>query len=113
MKSRIVPISEILAHPTKSLAAKDYVETHYIYGSGQPGCLYDMCGVARTLAEAVDSMAEAMNASHRWKRQLRLAGVNSLHNGTRCEITVCHCATPWVHDETQKPEDWPEYEVRT
>jgi hypothetical protein len=86
------------------------IPQHFIAGSGQYGCLYDSCAVYRTLADAVEGLAETFNLGRTRKATLkrdRHLDLNSSRDGAAyCEIVACDCAKPWEHDETMTEEDW-------
>lgn len=83
---------------------------HYIGGSGEHGCLYDSCGVYHTRQQAVDGLAETFNLGRTRKAKLKRDGYLELNPGRYgadyCEITECHCAEPWTHDDMLTEDDW-------
>ena len=85
-------------------------DSHYIIGNGEPGCLYDGCGVCRTLDDAVQSLAEMFNLGRTRKAELkrqRYLRLKPARDGSSyCEITHCNCSTPWIHDENMTKADW-------
>jgi hypothetical protein len=84
--------------------------SHYIGGSGEYGCLYDSCGVYKSLQDAVDGLADTFNLGRTRKATLKRYNHLDLHPGRDgadyCEITVCNCPTPWIHDENSDEDDW-------
>lgn len=87
--------------------------THYIYGSGEHGCLYDNGPfAAETLQDAVDSLAETFELGRTRKARLfadRYLALSPKDGAAYCDISECTCARPWEHNEDQGPEDWPDY----
>jgi hypothetical protein len=94
----------------KNAALRHNNDSHYIGGSGEYGCLYDSCGVYHTLNDAVDGFADTFSLGHTRKANLkkyRHLDLNPRRDGADyCEITVCNCAEPWVHDEQMTEDDW-------
>jgi hypothetical protein len=89
-------------------------KTHYIYGSGMLGCLYDFCGASETLDEAVEALAANFDLGRTRKARLkrdRILTMKPIDGAEYCEIKACHCSVPWGHDENSGPEDWPEYRM--
>ncbi len=87
---------------------------HYIYGSGEHGCLYDNGPFASdTLQGAVDSLAETFELGRTRKAALKrdhYLELNPRRDGASyCEITECTCKRPWGHNEDDDPENWPDY----
>jgi hypothetical protein len=79
------------------------IPTHYIYGSGEHGCLYDNGPhYAETLQDAVDGLAFTFELGRtrkaRLKRNLYLE-LNTKDGAAYCEITPCKCGNPLEHQE--------------
>lgn len=107
------------------------MKAHYIYGSGSYGCLYDQVGVADTFEHALLALAATLNLGRSRRARLRHSksprgGVSGHQFGQPfvwslalkpvdradyCEIVECFCATPWIHSEDSKQEDWQEQEI--
>lgn len=78
--------------------------THYIYGSGEHGCLYDNGPhYAETLKDAVESLAETFELGKGRKAELKrhhYLELNPRRDGAAyCEITECTCDNPAEHQE--------------
>lgn len=71
------------------------MNTHYHFGSGEYGCLYDNgpC-FAETKEQAVESLADTFELGRTRKATLRRDNYLDLNPGrdgaSYCEITVCH-----------------------
>ena len=86
--------------------------THYVYGSGEHGCLYDNCGATETFQDAVDSLAETFELGRTRKSRLlanRYLELRPADGAAYCEISECSCLRPWDHSEIDEPENWPDY----
>jgi hypothetical protein len=96
--------------PETIAATKHNNDTHYITGSGEYGCLYDSCGVYKTLSLAVDGLGETFDLGRTRKAKLkryRHLDLNPGRDGADyCEITTCNCNDPWIHDEQITEDDW-------
>jgi hypothetical protein len=80
--------------------------THYIYGSGEYGCLYDDGPhYAESLQDAVSALAETFDLSHRRQAELkrnRSLDLNPRRDGASyCEISECGCMTPQNHQDEE------------
>ena len=85
---------------------------HFIYGSGEHGCLYDNCGATETFQDAVDSLAETFELGRTRKSRLlanRYLELRPADGAAYCEISECSCLRPWDHSEIDEPENWPDY----
>ena len=76
--------------------------THYIYGSGEHGCLYDNGPhYAESVEDAVESLAFTFGFGRARKATLqrnRYLDLNSRRDGASyCEINSCDCDTPDEH----------------
>ena len=72
--------------------------THYIYGSGEHGCLYDNGPYhAKSLADAVESLAVTFELGARRREQLKRNLYLELDphrdGASYCEISPCDCDT--------------------
>lgn len=77
--------------------------THYVYGSGEHGCLYDNGPhYAETLEDAVNALAETFEMGKHRKAALRKylsLELNPRRDGAEyCEITECTCDNPEEHE---------------
>ena len=79
-------------------------DTHYIYGAGLHGCLYQCCGVCDTYEAAVEVLAHIHELGRGRTRQLKRDGYLELvllRDGNEyCEIVKCTCGDPTQHGET-------------
>jgi hypothetical protein len=86
---------------------------HYIYGSGEHGCLYDNCGATATYQGAVDSLTDTFELGRTRKARLFADHYLELRpnkdGAAYCEITDCTCTRPWEHSETDDASNWPDY----
>ena len=78
--------------------------THYIYGSGDHGCLYDNGPhYAESIAEAVDDLAAyfVLGPRRRWTLiRDHYLELSPLDDGAEyCEITTCECDMFRNHEE--------------
>jgi len=88
--------------------------THYVYGSGDHGCLYDYGPhVAQCIEDAVDDLATLFELGRNRRRELKRnwsLELNSCRDGAEyCEINECNCDKPWEHEEDgdlATPEGW-------
>jgi hypothetical protein len=93
---------------------------HYIYMSGDHGCLPDYCDVSTSHSAAVDSLCQLHDlGSVRRKRlanddylELELSPIEKTQGfdfgAEYCEITECECLEPWIHSDSMSEEEWKE-----
>jgi hypothetical protein len=79
------------------------VPTHYIYGSGEHGCLYDSGPhYAETLKDAVEGLAETFSLGRTRKAQIKrdlYLELKPADGAAYCDITPCTCGNPLEHQE--------------
>jgi len=96
--------------PREVIVGIPVTPVHYICGSGEHGCLYDSCFVARSLSDAVDALAETFSLGRTRKARLKhdrhLELRPNRDGAAYCEITSCTCQAPWIHDENMTEEGW-------
>lgn len=80
------------------------VKRHYVYGSGEHGCLYDNGPhYAETLEQAVDRLAEIFELGRTRKAKLKrehYLEISRKDGASYCEITECNCDNPLDHMES-------------
>jgi hypothetical protein len=79
------------------------VPLHYIYGSGEHGCLYDSGPhYAETLQDAVEGLAQTFELGRTRKARLKknlYLELSTADGAAYCEITPCKCGNPLEHQE--------------
>ena len=80
--------------------------THYIYGSGEHGCLYDNGPhYVESIADAVEDLACTFELDARRRAQLKRDLYLELRprqdGADYCDINPCDCDTPSDHDVKQ------------
>jgi hypothetical protein len=77
--------------------------THYIAMSGDHGCLPDHCEVYPTVTGAENDLIGLFELGAKRARVVRVdqyLELNPRRDGASyCEIQVCDCPEPWVHQD--------------
>jgi hypothetical protein len=80
---------------------------HFIAMSGSVGCLPDYCDVFQRQEEAVGTLADIHELSHRDKNILRSNGYVDVAVGADyAQVLECNCDAPQIHSEHSL--DWGE-----
>lgn len=84
---------------------------HYIYMAGMHGYLPNVCDVAGTLDDAVDSLAQIHELGRTRRERLKRERYLELHlygegilpddGNEYCEITECTCDNPSIHSDSE------------